>query len=70
LPVLVAKAFDSTFRHSVYRTGTELVYLALPTSARNRAKPLIDGAVMRGSQALGAGLLLLLAWVGWDSASD
>lgn len=68
--MLVAKAFDSTFRHSVYRTGTELVYLALPTSARNRAKPLIDGAVMRGSQALGAGLLLLLAWVGWDSASD
>jgi ATP:ADP antiporter, AAA family len=67
LPVLFAKAFDSTFRHSVYRTGTELVYLALPTAARNRAKPLIDGAVVRGSQAAGAGLLLLLGWLGWAS---
>ncbi|MBL8743218.1 MAG: hypothetical protein JNK04_19040, partial [Myxococcales bacterium] len=67
LAVLFAKAFDSTFRHSVYRTGTELVYLALPTSARARAKPLIDGAVVRVSQALGAALLLLLGWLGWDS---
>lgn len=67
LAVLGLKVMDATLRHSVHRTGLELVYLALPTSARNRAKPLIDGAVARVSQAAGAGLLLLLVAAGWDS---
>lgn len=67
LAMLGTKVMDATFRHSVHRTGVELVYLAVPTAARNRAKPLIDGAIMRVSQAVGAGLLLVLAAVGWDS---
>lgn len=67
LTVLGTKVVDASLRHSVHRTGLELVYLAVPARARDRAKPLIDGAFARVSQALGAGLVLLLGAMGIDS---
>lgn len=67
LAVMGTKVADAALRHSVHRTGTELVYLALPPGARSRAKPFIDGAVVRVSQAIAAGALVLLAMIGWDS---
>ncbi len=68
MAVLATKAADAGFRHSVHRTASELLYSAVPPSVRDRAKPVIDGAVARVSQALGAGLLLLLAALDLDSA--
>ena len=59
LAVLATRAFDGAFRHSVNRTGLELVYLAAPARARARARPLIDGALARVAQATAAGLILL-----------
>jgi AAA family ATP:ADP antiporter len=56
--VLGLKAVDGTLRNSVHRVTTELVYLPVPPALRARAKPFIDGALARTTQAL-AGLLLL-----------
>ncbi len=67
LAVMGTKVADAALRHSVHRTGTELVYLALPQSTRGRVKPFIDGAVVRASQAIAAGALVLLAMIGWDT---
>lgn len=58
---LVAKTVDGGLRHSLNRIGTELLYLPLPTAARERGKSLVDGVVSRTAQAATAGLLLLLA---------
>lgn len=65
LAVLGTKVVDASLRHSVHRTGSELVYQAVPARARDRAKPFIDGAVARVSQAVAASLVLLLGYLGW-----
>jgi AAA family ATP:ADP antiporter len=56
--VLAVKALDGTLRNSVHRVTTELIYLPVPPGFRARAKPFIDGALARLTQAV-AGLLLL-----------
>ena len=56
--VLAVKAVDGTLRNSVHRVTMELVYLPVPPGVRARAKPFIDGALARMTQAV-AGLLLL-----------
>src|SRR5580692_5330540 len=56
--VLAVKALDGTLRNSVHRVTMELVYLPVPPGLRARAKPFIDGALARVTQAV-AGLLLL-----------
>ena len=58
LPVLALKAADTSLRSSINRLTTELVYLRVSPSGRERAKPFIDGALMRIVQALTAGALL------------
>jgi HEAT repeat protein len=60
-PVLALKAVDASLRSSINRLTTELVYLPVSSSGRERAKPFIDGAVYRIVQALIAGALLGLA---------
>ncbi|HTB74088.1 MAG TPA: Npt1/Npt2 family nucleotide transporter [Polyangiaceae bacterium] len=57
-PVLVLKAADGSLRSSINRLTTELVYLPVSSSGRERAKPFIDGALSRIVQALTAGGLL------------
>ncbi len=69
LPVLGTKVVDAALRHSVHRTGTELVYLAVPARARDRAKPLIDGALARTAQALAALFVLLMTSIGLASVT-
>jgi AAA family ATP:ADP antiporter len=63
IAVLVLKAVDATLRQSVYRMTMELAYLPLPTSTRTRAKPLIDGALVRTVQGV-VGLALLAGGAG------
>jgi ATP:ADP antiporter, AAA family len=55
---LLLKGADGTLRHSLHRTGTELLFVPLPDGLRARAKPLIDVVGQRGGQAL-ASLLIL-----------
>ncbi|HXN31177.1 MAG TPA: hypothetical protein VN894_04920 [Polyangiaceae bacterium] len=58
--VLLLKGADGSLRHSIHRITNELMYLPLPFGARERVKPLIDGALQRAAQAItGAALLAL-----------
>lgn len=58
--VLVLRAVDGMLINSVHRVTTELVYMPVPPTARTRAKPFIDGALARVTQA-GIGALTLAA---------
>jgi AAA family ATP:ADP antiporter len=57
---LALKAVDGTLRNSVHRVTMELAYLPVPPVVRTRAKPFIDGALARATQAAGGLVLLAL----------
>jgi AAA family ATP:ADP antiporter len=52
------KGSDGSMRHSLNRTATELLYVPLPDSLRNRVKAFIDVVGQRGGQALASVLIL------------
>lgn len=54
IPVLLLKAFDGTLRHSVNKTGAEVLFLPVPAGLRARSKVFIDGVGARSGQALAA----------------
>lgn len=58
IAALLLKGPDGALRHSLHRTGTELLYLPLPDAIRARVKPFIDAAGQRGGQALASVLIL------------
>ena len=58
LAALLMKGADGTLRHSVHRTGTELLFLPIPDALRARVKPVIDVFGQRGGQAI-ASLFIL-----------
>ncbi|MGA7118675.1 MAG: MFS transporter [Polyangiaceae bacterium] len=58
--VLALKGIDGTLHNSLHRVTTELVYLPVPQRVRARAKPFIDGALARVTQATGGIVLLAL----------
>jgi ATP/ADP translocase len=60
VPVLILKAADGSLRSSIHRLTTEFVYLSVSSAGRERAKPLIDGPLVRVAQAITAGGLLAL----------
>ncbi|MDF2692997.1 MAG: translocase [Labilithrix sp.] len=64
LAVLVAKGLDGGLRYSLHRSTTELFYLPIRPEARERAKPLIDGALVKITQAAAAGALGILGLSG------
>lgn len=59
--LLLTKGADGALRHSLHRVSSELMYLPLSPSLRDRAKPLVESVLGRSAQAVGAGLLLVLA---------
>lgn len=63
---VLAKGADGALRHSLHRIATELLWLPLPDEVRARVKTLVDTVVVRGVQALFAGVLLVLAMIGAD----
>jgi AAA family ATP:ADP antiporter len=65
--VLALKAVDGTLRNSVHRVTMELVYLPVPPGVRARAKPFIDGALARTTQAVAGLVLLALGGAGYLS---
>src|SRR5688572_17676457 len=58
LAALWLKGSDGTLRHSLHRTGTELLFLPIPDAIRPRVKPLIDVLGQRGGQALASIFIL------------
>ncbi len=58
LAALLLKGTDGALRHTLHRTGTELLYVPLPDALRARVKPFIDTAGQRGGQALASILIL------------
>lgn len=66
LIVLATKGADGALRHSLHRIAQELLWMPLPEHVRARAKGVVDAVVVRGAQALTAGVLFLLATLGQD----
>ena len=60
LAVELLKGVDGSLRNSVHRITTELIYLPVPSAARERAKPFIDGALARIAQGVTSAFLLAL----------
>ena len=60
LSVELLKGLDGSLRNSVHRITTELIYLPIPAAARERAKPLIDGVLVRVAQGVTSAFLLAL----------
>ncbi len=58
--VLVLRAVSGALVNSVNRVTMELVYLPVPNATRARAKPFIDGALGRATQAAAGGFFLAL----------
>ena len=58
--VLLLKGADGTLRHSLYRTGTELLFVPISEELRSRVKGFIDVLGQRGGQALGSILILMV----------
>lgn len=66
--ILSTKGLDGSFRYSLHRVTTELLYLAVPARARDRAKAVIDAVLVRLAQAAMAGILFGLTAVGFGSS--
>ena len=64
LPVLAMRMVDGALRHSLNRVATELLYLPMPTTVRERGKGLIDTVLSRSVQAVTAGVLFALGMLG------
>ncbi len=57
---LVLKGADGALRHSLYRTGAELLFIPLSDRLRTRVKGVIDVLGQRGGQALASVLILMV----------
>lgn len=58
---LLLKGIDGSLRHSLYRTGTELLFVPIAVEMRGRVKAVIDVLGQRGGQALASlGILLVV----------
>lgn len=57
---LLLKGVDGSLRHSLYRTGTELLFVPMSAELRARVKAFIDVLGQRGGQALASLLILVL----------
>jgi len=58
--ILLLKGADGSLRHSLYRTGTELLFVPISGELRSRVKGFIDVLGQRGGQALGSILILMV----------
>jgi len=58
LAAMFLKGFDGTFRHSLHRTATEVLYVPLSSELRESIKTVVDIIGQRGGQAV-ASLIIL-----------
>jgi AAA family ATP:ADP antiporter len=52
--VILLELGDGGLRHSLYRVGTEILYLPIPTALRDGGKLIADAVSLRGGQAVAA----------------
>jgi ATP/ADP translocase len=60
---MVARGGESVFRGSLFRSGYELLYTAIPVAEKRAAKSIIDVGVDRLGDAVGAGIVRVLLLV-------
>lgn len=65
-PILFLKVVDGSLRHSLHRTGIELLYLPLPARLRERHRATIEAVGGRGGQAVAALAMLGMLALGLD----
>jgi AAA family ATP:ADP antiporter len=58
---LLMRGADGSLRHSLHRTGTEILYVPLPPALRDRYKGFVEAVGQRGGQGLASVLLLAAA---------
>ena len=68
-PILFLKLTEGSLRHSLHRTGIELLYLPLPAQLRERHKVNIEAVGGRGGQAVAALAMLGALALGLDLPS-
>lgn len=64
IPAVLLKSADGALRHSVNRTGNEILYLPLAADVRARFKSFVEAVGQRGGQALASVLLLGAMFLG------
>ncbi|MBC7173475.1 MAG: hypothetical protein H5U40_13630, partial [Polyangiaceae bacterium] len=65
-PAMLLRGTDGSMRHSLHRTGLEILYLPLAGEVRSRIKAVVDGLGHRGGQALASVLMLAITAVGLE----
>ena len=70
MAVLLTKGADGALRHSMHRVTSELLGLPIPSEARPRTKPVLDGALARAVQAAMALVIFALAVTGHASPRE
>ena len=65
--MMLVKGADGSMRHSLHRVSTELLWMPLGASLRDRGKALIDTVLSRATSAVTAFALLLLSALGLSS---
>jgi AAA family ATP:ADP antiporter len=68
LAVLLVKSADGAMRHSLHRTGMEVLHLPLSPETRARFKGLVDGLGQRGGQVLASVGILVATRLGLGPA--
>ena len=61
---VLVKLGDGSFRHSIHKAATELLYLPIPRQAKKRTKVFLDATVDNLATGLGAVLVLLAVGAG------
>lgn len=63
-PVLLLKAADGAFRHTIHRSAMEVLFLPLSHAVRSHCKGIIEAIGQRGGQALASLAILGAAFAG------
>ncbi len=67
LAILALKLSDGGLRHSLHRVVSEILYLPVPSTVRDGAKPIADAIAQRGGQAAAALLVFAVGAAGAGS---
>lgn len=65
---MILRGADGALRHSLHRTGIEILHVPLATGVRERFKSIVEGFGQRGGQAIAS--LLLLGALTWGATSS
>lgn len=64
IAIIALKLGDGGLRHSLHRVVSEILYVPLPSSIRDRSKPMADAVGHRGGQAAAALVVFALVAIG------